>query len=267
MKIGLLGFGAIGRLLYELIASSTPQVTVAAVADRRERHDALQPLLRRETAIVASADELAGLGLDLVVECAGQAALGADGPRILAAGTDLLIASVGALANLGIESSLRTAAAGSGARVLIPSGALGGLDVLAAASLVGLREVNYFSNKAPSAWRGTEAERRVDLDSLSAPHAFFSGDARTASLTFPQNANVAAAVALAGVGFEKTAVTLTADPFATGNTHRIVASGDFGSIDITVSGRALKQNPKTSMLAPYSLLRTISDLRRVFVLA
>jgi aspartate dehydrogenase len=85
--------------------------------------------------------------------------------------------------------------------------------------------------------------------------AFFSGDARTAALDFPQNAQVAAAVAMSGIGFEKTQVSLTVDPFALGNTHFIHALGKFGEISVTINGKTLENNPKTSLLAPLSLVR------------
>ena len=96
---------------------------------------------------------------------------------------------------------------------------------------------------------------------------FYTGDARSAALMFPKNANVAAVVALAGVGFERTMVRLTANPAATGNRHRIQACGGFGEIDVAILGKTLPENPKTSMLAPYSLVRSLRDLSGSFVVA
>ncbi|HWK74870.1 MAG TPA: aspartate dehydrogenase, partial [Povalibacter sp.] len=171
---------------------------------------------------------------------------------------DLLIASVGALADIELERRLRDCASQSGARVLVPSGALGGLDLLSAARIGGLEHVTYIGRKPPAAWRGSRAEALVDLDAGAAADVpFFSGTAREAALMFPQNANVSAAVAIAGIGFDATRVQLFADPRATGNEHRIQADGAFGSFELTVRALALAQNPKTSLLAPCSLVRSI----------
>jgi aspartate dehydrogenase len=137
---------------------------------------------------------------------------------------------------------------------------LGGLDVLGAARFAGLQSVRYISRKGVKAWRGTLAEKLIDLGSVTEPTAFFEGNARSAALAFPQNANVAAAVALAGVGFAQTQVTLMVDPAATGNRHSISASGGFGEFEISVTGNTLPSNPKTSALAAYSLVRTLANL-------
>lgn len=260
MNIGIIGYGAIGQTLVRLLSQHAPAVRVAAILEQPARQTEVRGRVAESTRIVGNVDELLADPLDLVIECAGHAALAANGAAVLRGAVDLLVASVGALAEPSLEAALREAARQSGARIRIPSGALGGLDVLGAAKLAGLDVVTYISNKAPRAWKGTAAEDMVDLDRLSQPAVFFTGNAREAALRFPQNANVAAAVALAGAGFERTRVELTADPAATGNRHRIHASGAFGEIDVAILGKTLPENPKTSMLAPYSLVRSVLSL-------
>lgn len=267
MEIGIIGFGAIGQTLHRLIGEHARDIRVVAIMERAELHDSLRTRLPAGVRLAATVDQLMSGKLDLVIECAGHAALKEAGPQVLAAGVDLLVASVGALADAAIETALRNAGQAGGAKVRIPAGALGGLDVLGAARFAGLDRVVYTSNKAPRAWKGTPAEGMVDLDSLQKATVFYTGNARTAALLFPQNANVAAAVALAGVGFERTEVRLTADPAATGNRHRIEASGAFGEIDVSILGMTLPENPKTSMLAPYSLVRSLTNLSSTFVVA
>jgi aspartate dehydrogenase len=191
---------------------------------------------------------------DVIVEAAGHQALRAYGTQILESGIDLLTASVGALADQDLETQLKQMAEQSGAALLIPSGALGGLDALRSARWAGIEQVRYVSEKSPKAWRGTAAESMLNLDAVTTKQIFFTGTARQAALRFPQNANVAAAVALAGVGFDKTHVQLCADPDATINRHRVLAEGPFGTINVTIEGRVLPSNPKTSMLAPMSLV-------------
>ena len=251
--------------LCELLAVHAPLVQVDKVLVRRESLTASLELPEGAT-FVYSSDELLAAPLDIVIECAGHSALKSIGPVVLASGTDLLIASVGALADASVEELLTLAAKYSGAKLRIPAGALGGLDVLGAAKLAGIDSVVYSSRKHPNAWKGTPAEKMLDLDTINEAVTFFTGDARSAALDFPQNANVAAAVAMSGIGFEKTQVTLTADPSAVGNTHLIHALGNFGEISVTINGKTLANNPKTSMLAPLSLVRCLLNLNETIVI-
>lgn len=267
MNIGLIGCGAIGALLYDLLTRHATGVRVRAVYERTESLGRARTALGPDVHVTDQIDGLLDCDLDLIVECAGHEALRELGPRVLAASHDMLVASVGAMADPDLESSLINAAAAGRARLRIPSGALGGLDALSAAKLAGLDFVRYESHKAPEAWRGTPAETMVDLNNIKAEMVIYEGSARDAARLFPKNANVAAAVALAGVGFDQTEVTLHADPLALGNTHRIKAEGDFGRIDVTVTAKTLTSNPKTSMLAPYSLVRAIADLNQTLVVA
>lgn len=207
--------------------------------------------------VVGDIEELLSTRPDLVVECAGHEALRAFGEPILRHGVDLLVVSVGALANPELEETLRAASANGGGKLLIPGGALGGIDALSAAREAGLSSVDYIGRKAPAAWRGTAAEKIVQLDRVTEPHTFIDCEARTAALTFPQNANVVAAIALAGLGFDKTRVRLIVDPQAEGNLHSYVARGAFGEISTTIRSKTLEANPKTSVLAPFSLVQAI----------
>lgn len=252
----MIGFGAIARTVIRLL--------------RQEKNAVLQSVVVRDASVARVAGQVdvpvfsrmdAALALKptLVLECAGHGGLGEHGCAVLNSGVDLLVASVGALAHPEIENRLREAAQAGRAQVLIPAGALGGLDALGAARYAGLEVVKYTSTKAVAAWRGTHAEKLVRLDSLDRATTFYTGNAREAAQLFPQNANVAAAVALAGCGFERTQVALTADPAATGNRHFIQACGVFGNIDVIVEGRVLPENPKTSMLAPMSMVRAIDS--------
>ncbi len=97
----------------------------------------------------------------------------------------------------------------------------------------------------------------MTLDSLSQPTEFFCGNAREAALQFPQNANVAAAIALAGIGFEKTEVSLNADPSVSMNQHSVIGEGAFGCAEMRIAAKALPGNPKTSWLGALSLARAV----------
>jgi aspartate dehydrogenase len=259
MRISLIGFGAMGRALAGFL-HRREDVRIVAVAKREPLSPENLTLLPTHTRIVHSPEELVAVDADLVVECAGHKALHEYAAHVLRHGRDLLLASIGALADRGLETSLRTEAQRSGARIRIPSGALGGLDVLAAARVAGLDTVTYTGCKPPRAWKGTSAETAVDLDDPAVgSRPFFEGTAREAALQFPQNANVAAAVSLAGIGFEATRVLLIADPAATANEHCVEAQGVFGQFKIVVRANSLPDNPKTSLLAPASLARSVID--------
>jgi aspartate dehydrogenase len=257
MKVAIIGFGAIGGALAKGLAD-TPQDVVGILA-RESSVDAIRAKVGGNVPVVTQIGDLLALGPAVVVEAAGHAALRAHGAAVLAHGTDLIVSSVGALADATLESALRAAAC-TGGRLVIPSGAMGGLDALGAALRAGLDDVSYVSRKAPSAWKGTKAESLIDLGAVTSAQVFYEGTAREAALDFPQNANVVAAVALAGIGFDRTRVRLMVDPAATGNRHLLEARGPFGEISATVLARTLPDNPKTSMLAPYSLVRAISNL-------
>jgi aspartate dehydrogenase len=258
-RIGIIGYGAIGRRAATLVAASG-RAEVAGVllrpgSEARPRDEA------EGLVVVDSLEDLLALGPTLVAECAGQAALAAEGARVLAAGVDLVAASVGALADPTCEAALRAAAAGPGAGALIlPAGAIGGLDALAAMRLAGLDRVTYAGRKPLAAWRGTTAEALVAAGAGGRPVVVFEGDARAAARAFPQNANVAATIALAGAGFAATRVRLLADPSVVRNVHEIEAEGATGRLTLRFEGLPDPENPKTSALTAASVAAVASGL-------
>jgi aspartate dehydrogenase len=254
-RVGLIGYGAIARALLQSAAPGHAPWSVIGILRRTAGAASVGAIT-----VCKSLDELLALKPELIVECAGHEALRTLGPRVLAAGIDLLVASTGALADEAIEVSLRSAAAQGRSRALLVAGAVGGLDALKAARRAGLAEVRYIGRKPPTAWRGTAAEQSVDLNKISgSAESIFQGTARQAALRFPQNANVAAAIALAGLGLDRTQVQLFADPSITANLHRIEAQGEFGRFHIELSGIALPDNPRTSRLTVGSLASALAD--------
>jgi aspartate dehydrogenase len=252
----LIGYGAIGRY-----------VTAGIAGERRVKLSVLvRPPYLEETAgalgeaveVVSHLDQMEEVP-ELAIECAGHAAVAQYGEACIASGSDFFVTSVGALTDEALLKRLKDAARIHLGKLLIPAGAIGGVDALAAARCGGLDRVRYTSRKLPSAWRGTPAEKLVDLDALAEPTEFWRGNAGDAARQFPQNANVAATIALAGLGFERTEVSLNADPGAPGNVHVIEAEGTFGSMRVEMQGKPLPSNPKTSTLAALSILRAIHN--------
>ena len=253
LRVGLIGYGGIGQ-------------TVAALTDDYDGIEIVAVLVRTapvgQTGAVPFVTDLAALRearCDIVAECAGHAAVRTHLPPLLASGMDCVIASVGALAEREVEISLTQSALSGGARLIVPAGAVGGIDLIAAARAGGLTRVTYQSRKPPRAWLGTRAEILVDLATLSESVAFFRGTARQAALEFPQNANVAATIACAGLGFDRTEVELYAVPDARDNRHSIQVEGAFGAASIEIAGQPLPNNPKTSYLAALSVMRALTS--------
>ena len=148
--------------------------------------------------------------------------------------------------------------------VLVPSGAVGGLDVLRAARIGGLDTVELRTTKPPRALRGAPylAAHRIDVDAFHGPTVVFDGPATEAVVGFPANLNVVAALSLAGIGPERTRVVLVADPTGERNIHEVTARGAFGELSLRLENRPTPGNPKTSLLAPLSalaLLRRFSE--------
>lgn len=253
LRLVLVGWGAIGAEVARLLSPSVTLVGVA-VRDARAARDGLG-----DVALIYDPADLAALTPDLVVEAAGRAAVLPWGRAAFAVGADYAPASTSAFAEDGVLAELVDLARAAGRQVLIPPGALGGMDALAAASRLGLDSVVHEVTKPPGAWRGTKAEALCDLAALTAPFTFFIGTARQAAAAYPQNANVALISALAGVGPDRTELRLIADPGAVLNRHRVVAMGDFGRMEITLDNKPFAANPKSSALTALSLVRLIEN--------
>jgi len=253
----LIGYGAIGRLVLDRLAQD-PGVRVAYLLVRPGRTDELSRVLRTRTAVIGALDELADLP-DCAIECAGHGAIVEHVLPLLERGVDVALVSVGALAEPGIPDRLEAAARQGGSQLTLVSGAVGGLDAISAARIGGLDEVVYTGRKPPLGWLGTPAEGKVNLQTLSRPAVIYQGSAREAARLYPKNANVAATVSLAGLGLDRTKVTLVADPSVTRNVHHVAARGAFGEMEVTLSGKPLPENPKTSSLAAYAAVRALRD--------
>jgi aspartate dehydrogenase len=196
---------------------------------------------------------------DLVVECAGHGAAKAHVPAVLRAGIDVVLVSVGALADRELEGSLRAAATEGGSRLILPAGAVGAIDLLAALGAAGELSVRYRGTKPPAAWAGTPAAELLDLAALKEPKVFFTGNAREAATAYPKNANVAATLALAGAGFEATEVELMADPSAPGNVHEYSVASPLANYTIRIENTPSAGNAKTSATTILSVLREIRN--------
>lgn len=255
LRVTLVGWGAIGRTVGRMLADSPVKIVGVAVRDRDVERDGVPASAQ----LITDPSELVGISPDVVAEAAGSESVEPWGRAAVTCGADLIVSSVSAFADAALFESMRELAAANGARIHIQPGALGGIDALAGASLMGVDVVEHRIVKPPRAWLGTPAETLCDLDAATEPVEFYSANAAETALVFPKNANVAMTTALAGIGPEETKITLVADPTATTNRHEIRAHGPFGNLDVSIANNPLPDNPKTSAMAALNLVRAIQN--------
>lgn len=255
-RIALIGWGAIGTVVARLLAErgSSSRIVAVGVRDAVRARD-----LPQGAKLMTDPAHLAATGATLVVEAAGRGSVRPWGQAALSAGMDFAVSSTSAFVDDHLLSDLLAMAEGNAAQILIPPGALGGIDALASAARLGVDSVTHTVTKPASAWAGTEAETLCPLHSLAAPVTFFEGSARQAADRFPKNANVAVITSLAAMGLEKTRIALVADPVARFNTHRIQAKGAFGTMDMQIENHPLPENPKSSAMTALNLVRMIEN--------
>ncbi|MPY69389.1 MAG: aspartate dehydrogenase [Alphaproteobacteria bacterium] len=260
-RIALIGYGAIARIVTAKLAEldTGNRIRLAGVLVRPGREEETRAALGREdVSVVADIDAFIRLTPNIAVECAGQGALAEYGEAVIGAGLDLMAVSTGALVDDALRGRLTATAERTGARLHLPAGAAAGIDGLMAHRVGGLKSVRYTSTKPPAAWAGTPAEDRFDLAGIAAPTTLFEGTARDAARLYPKNANLAATVALAGLGLDDTQIRLVADPAAAPyNIGRIEAESAYGTLAVETRGLPAPENPKTSATTALSLVHAI----------
>lgn len=195
---------------------------------------------------------------DVVVEAAGQAAVHEYAESCLKAGIPVIVSSVGALADDAQAQALFDAAQAGKARLVVPAGAIGSLDYLNAVRHADGTRVSYESRKPAAAWKQELTELGYDADALAEPVTLYEGDAATAAQKYPKNLNVAATLALAGVGMKATQVTVVADPGIRQNQHTIRVQSPLGTLTTQVVNQPSPSNPKTSWIVAQSILSAVN---------
>ena len=260
MKIALAGLGAIGaavarRVLNEGIPGI--QLVAVAVRDQQKARDTLAGMNGAAIPVV-EIEDLAGMA-DLVIECAPAALMDRIAQPVLRSGKKLLVLSAGALLP---RPELLELAKKHGGQVIIPTGALLGLDAVCAAAEGQIHSVQMTTRKPPKGLAGAPylLENRIQIDDVREPLRIFSGTARDAAKGFPANLNVAVALSLAGIGPDRTRLDIWADPTVTRNTHRIQVESDSARMDMTIENIP-SENPKTGRITALSV---IAALRKIY---
>ncbi|MBX3279324.1 MAG: aspartate dehydrogenase [Acidobacteria bacterium] len=265
MKLGLIGYGTIGRAVAHAVNTGRAGACELAAVLVRDRGrvpsvDSEQP----DCLVTADLDDFLAADSDVVAEVAGHAALRLYAVPVLRSGRDLITVSVGALADEELLAAVRTAAAQGHSRLLIPSGAIAALDAVSSAAIGKIDEVTLLVRKPPAAWKGTPAEEaasRVAGESV----CVYEGGVREAAGLFPQNVNVASALSLAGIGFDRTRIRICADPTISHNTFELIVRGDFGELSLELKNRPYPENPKTGYLVVMSVIKAIRRIQERIV--
>ena len=257
-RLAVIGFGAIGRSIVEhLTVAPTPEIELVAVLMRTAQLSSARQVVPAQSLVTDMVSEMMAARPDIVIEAAGQAAVAEYGPVVLNRGLELFVLSIGALADDDLRQCLVGVARSTGTHISIPPGALAGFDGLLSLQQTGLKSVLYRSIKPVAAWRDTAAEDYCRLGELHESYTFFSGSARDAAIRFPKNANLAVAVAIAGLGLERTQIELAADPRAKANIGELFAHTERAVLHVRTSNLGFEANPKSSEITGVSVIAAL----------
>jgi aspartate dehydrogenase len=250
-RVGVIGGGAVGGVVAGALREGKVEGATlgGVVAGRAGGRAAFEALL--ETC-------------DVVVETASQAAVAEYGPSVKSAGVDFVVVSVGALVD---DELLRTLSAPSGGRLLVSTGACGGIDLLRAAQLMHPLDAVRLETTKPGValvrdWM--DPELRQALIDGEEELSVFVGPAREAVQRFPETANISALLALATIGFDEVQVEVRAAPKAGAAKHEISAAGRAGTYRFVIENALSSHNVRTSAVTAYAVLRGLSDRRAAF---
>jgi aspartate dehydrogenase len=258
LTVGLGGFGAIGGALTRRLERGLPGLRLVAVS-ARDVARAERRLADMGAAVpVTPLAELAALA-DIVVECAPAAVFRTVAEPAIEAGRIFVPVSVGQLLE---HVDLIGLAETSGARIVVPTGALLGLDAVRAAAEGEIRAVTMVTRKPPAGLAGAPylEQHGIRVEGLTEPLKVFEGSAREGARGFPANVNVAAALSLAGIGPDRTRLEIWADPELSRNVHRIVVEADSARFEMQIENVPTLENPRTGKITALSV---IAALRRL----
>lgn len=257
LKVAVAGLGAIGRTLAHKLNEGIPGLELAcAAAGNRAKAESWLKAEGIGCPLVALAD--IPKYADLVVECAPAALLDDIARPMLEAGKSVMVLSVGALLP---RPELVELAKTKGGKIIVPTGALIGLDAVAAAAEGEIESVRMTTRKPPVGLKGAPYLERhgISLDGLTEARRVFSGTAREAAEGFPANLNVVAALSLAGIGPDRTMIDIWADPSVTRNCHSIEVVADSASFSMSIEN-VPSDNPKTGRIVALSVLATLRKM-------
>lgn len=258
LRVAIGALGTVGAAVAQRLDEGIEGLTLSAVSARdRARAEERVRKFRRPVPVLSLAELVDEA--DVVVECAPAAVFVEVAEPVVRAGRIFMPISVGALLS---HWHLVELAAQCGARIIVPSGALLGLDAVRAAAEGQIHSVHMVTRKPPRSLAGSPhiMQQGIDLDKIDRPLKVFEGTAREGAKGFPANVNVAAALGLAGVGVDQTHLEVWADPTVSRNTHRITVEADSVRFELKIENVPTEQNPRTGKLVALSVIATLKRL-------
>jgi aspartate dehydrogenase len=259
LKIGIVGCGAIGsRLAKEIESRFSRKAEVCALCDKdKKKAERLSNSLKRRPPVLSLSGLIAKS--QFVIEAASVSVSAQVARMAVNAGRDVMIMSTGGLLDCPEVFKLARL---KNRKVFLPSGAICGIDGLKAAGLLKIKKARLSTYKHPDALRDAPfiRNKRIDLDKIRRQTVLFEGKIKEAIKGFPQNINVAATIALAGLGKKKALVRIVVSPRLKSNIHQLELEGDFGKITTRAENLPSPDNPRTSFLAVLSAIATLKQI-------
>jgi len=250
-RVAVVGLGPIGRKVVEALDQGIDGLVLAAVSARDPaRHGGFLAGLKRPPAILPI-DDLCDAA-DIVIECAPSKLVRSIVIPFVSRGKTAIVLSVGALLE---NEDLIALARQNGGQIVVPTGALIGLDAVTAAAEGTIQSVRMVTRKPLNGLAGAPylVENNIDIAGITEPLKIFEGTARDAAKGFPANLNVAVALSLAGVGPDRTTLQIWADPTVTRNVHRVEVESDSARLSMTIENIP-SENPKTGRITALSVI-------------
>lgn len=257
-NIAVIGYGALGHILVDAILDKLKEdYRLVGIFDQMLDEKSIEA--KGETIpLYESFDALLAGDTDIVVEIAGVGAVKEYIVPLLEAGKDVVITSVGALADTALYDAIESAAKKAGRKVHITSGAIGGFDLMRTFTLMGGVVSEIQSTKAPKSLNGAPYLKE-DLPTDKKVVAF-EGSATEAIKGFPKNTNVAVATGLTTSGADATKVRIVSDPESPGNTHRVTVENEKAKAVVEITSKPDPKNPKSSVTAAWSVAALLKNL-------
>jgi aspartate dehydrogenase len=259
LSLGIAGLGAIGMTLARSIDNgAVPGMALSCISARDEAKAGERVAGFRRVPRIVPLEALAD-DADIIVECVPAAHFMEVAKPALLKGRTFMPLSVGVLLN---HMELVDLARKNGGRIIVPTGALIGLDAVRAAASAGITSVKLVTRKPPAGLIGAPhvVENDISLENLIEPKLLFSGSAREAAKGFPANLNVAAALALAGAGPDETQVEIWADPKATRNSQSVTVTSHAADFTMTIENVPSEENPRTGKITAHSVIAALLRL-------
>jgi aspartate dehydrogenase len=258
LRVAIVGLGAIGRKVAQALDQGIEGLTLIAVsAQYPEKHRGWLAGLTKPPAVLPI-EALVDLA-DIVLECAPGKLVRSIVAPFVTSGKIAVVVSVGALLD---NEDLIELAKQNGGQIVVPTGALIGLDAVTAAAVGTIHSVRMVTRKPPLGLAGAPyiVEHNIDIAGITEPLRVFEGTARDAAKGFPANLNVAVALSLAGIGPDRTTLEIWADPTVTRNMHRIEVESDAARFSMSIENIP-SENPKTGMITALSVIACLRKLR------